>query len=623
MAKSEKNTRRGTPRTGTYSGHFRGFGFFVPDRGGDDLFVPPGREGDAIDGDTVEVLPAGGGTARVSRVVKRGRARLAGTYIGNGRFSPDAHHIGKMLVVAGKAEKGDKILVVPDKDGFRVDRVLGRSGARDVEDAAVLAELDIAPDFPPAVLDAATALPGPGEQDARGRLDLRQALTVVTIDPSTSRDFDDAISIQKDGDTWVLGVHIADVSYYVKPGTRIDQEARKRGTSVYLPGQVIPMLPERLSNDLCSLREGRDRLTLSVLMNYDAKGQLLKTTFAESVIRPDRRFSYERASRVMDGSRREKGVVGDVLQQMLSLADRLKKRRQSLDLPRDDTELVFDATGHVVDLRSIVKDVAHGVIEEFMLAANQEVARLMLTLKKPTLFRHHPAPEDLTPVWETLSLLGMKDPRKSDLPTAITKATEEGYGPTIASAVFRCMSRAQYTTRYSDHFSLAFAAYCHFTSPIRRYTDLTVHRALREAIQANHGPIVVAESGRERIPNPVFSGELETLGEDLNALSAAAERAESRIRRQRVLEFLLRQGAIPTVGQITGVVDKGLIMSLTEYGVSGFLALDMLPKDDYTATPGVLKGAKKTYALGQELDVCIHRIDPAASQLDLALAPRY
>ncbi|MDT8389722.1 MAG: RNB domain-containing ribonuclease [Lentisphaeria bacterium] len=623
MAKSGKSTRRRTPRLGTYSGHFRGFGFFVPDLGGDDLFIPPGREGDAIDGDTVEVIPAGGGTARVSRVVKRGRARLAGTCIGKGKFSPDAHHIGKILSVYGTAEKGDKILVVPDQDGFRIDRILGRSGAREVEDAAVLAELDIAPDFPAAVLAAAAALPGPSDHDVRGRLDLRQALTVVTIDPSTSRDFDDAISIQEDGNAWILGVHIADVSHYVKPGSTIDQEARKRGTSVYLPGQVIPMLPERLSNDLCSLREGRDRLALSVLLRYDLNGQLLETTFAESVIRPNRRFSYERASRVMDGSRREKGVVGEVLQKMLSLAEILKNRRCSLDLPRDDTELVFDATGHVVDLRSIVKDVAHGVIEEFMLAANREVARLMLGLNVPTLFRHHPAPEDLTPVWETLSLLGMEDARKVDLSGAVKKATREGYGPTIASAVFRCMSRARYTTRYSDHFSLAFDAYCHFTSPIRRYTDLVVHRALREAIQANHGPIVVTERGGKRIPGPVFSEHLEALGEGLNALSAAAERAESRIRRQRVLEFLIRQGAIPTVAQITGVVEKGLIMSLTEYGVSGFLAFDMLPKDDYTFAPGVLKGTKKTYALGQELDVCIHRIDPAASQLDLALAPRY
>lgn len=642
MTPSRKTPRKAPRLTGTYSGHLRGFGFFVPARGGDDLFVPPGHEGNAIDGDTVEAERRRGDTVQVTRVLERGRARLAGTFLGRRSFSPDAHHIGKILTVTGSAKKGDKILVVPELDAFRIERVLGRSGAPDVEDAAVLAELGIAAEFPAAVHKETKSLPAPAESAVADRLDLRSAVTVVTIDPVTSRDFDDAISVERSRDGWTLGVHIADVSHYVQPGTALDAEARRRGTSVYLPGRVIPMLPERLSNDLCSLREGKNRFALSVLLDYDTKGDLRRTRFAESVIRPARRFSYERASRVMDGTRRESGRVGRVLRDMLQLSELLRQRRQSLELPRNETELVFDAAGNVVDLRSIAHDVAHGVIEEFMLAANQQVARLMLLRGVPTLFRNHPAPEDLKAVRDVLELLGMEHgpsssspsssskrrssarvakPGEIDLPRVVSDAVSKGFGPTVTSAVFRCMSRARYTGTDSSHFSLGFPAYCHFTSPIRRYADLTVHRGLRGLLKAEGKPLVIRPGAKPG--KPKRDAAHEALGEQLTARAAAAERAESRIRRRRVLEFLLRQGPIPTTGQITGVVEKGLIVDLSEYGTSGFLATDALPGPSYDFEPGKLAGDRRTYRLGQDIEVCIHRIDPAASQLDLAPAPRY
>jgi len=621
MTASRRTSRRSSPLVGSYAGHFRGFGFFVPSRGGDDLFVPPGREGDAIDGDTVEVERRRGDTVQVVRIVERGRAKLAGTFLGRNAFSPDAHHIGKILTVTGDAEKGDKVLVVPELGGFRIERVLGRSGAPDVEDAAVLGELGIEPGFPGAVQKEADSLPPPAESAVGDRLDLRQAVTIVTIDPVTSRDFDDAVSVERSRDGWSLGVHIADVSHYVRPGTALDDEARRRGTSVYLPGRVIPMLPERLSNDLCSLREGKNRFALSVLLDYDRKGELRGVRFARSVIRPARRFSYERASRVMDGTRRESGRVGQVLRDMLQLAKLLRERRQSLELPRNETELVFDAAGNVVDLRSIASDVAHGVIEEFMLAANQEVARLMLLRGVPTLFRHHPAPENMATVREVLGLLGIEHSEELDLPRVVAEAVDRGFGPTVTSAVFRCMLRARYTTTDPSHFSLAFPAYCHFTSPIRRYADLTVHRSLCRLLDAEGNPLDLAP--RTQLGKPGPDDRHEALGEELNARAAAAERAESRIRRRRVLEFLLRQGPIPTTGQITGVVEKGLIVDLSEYGTSGFLAVDALPGPSYEFQPGKLVGDRRTYQLGQDIEVCIHRIDPAASQLDLALAPSY
>jgi ribonuclease R len=620
VANKRRETRPAAKLTGTYVGHVRGFGFFVPSSGGDDLFVPPGHEGEAIDGDTVEVQPGRGDTVRVKQVLARNRRRLVGTFLGDGTFLPDAHHVGKSLEVAGQARRGDKVLVTASIDGFRVDRVLGRAGAPEVEDAAVVAELDLETSFSKAVQREVADLHEDAGDELRHRLDLRTATTVVTIDPLTSRDFDDAISVERRGGGWELGVHIADVSHYVRPGTAVDQEARRRATSVYFPGRVVPMLPERLSNDLCSLREGRDRLTLSVLLAYDGDGDLRRVRFARSVIRPRRRFSYERASRVMDGSRRETGRVGTVLRDMLELAEKLRKRRRSLELARGDAELVFDAAGNVVDVRSVAKDVAHGVIEEFMLAANQQVARLMLARGVPTLYRHHPRPEDLSHVWQTLELLGVDRARRLGLRRAISKALRMGFGPAVSAAVFRCLPRARYTSAEVGHFSLDFDAYLHFTSPIRRYADLTVHRALHALLEGRRKQLSLEpEAGLQA---PLQDAHLDQLAAHINARAAAADRAESRVRRQRVLAFLLRQGAIPTTGQVTGVVERGLFVDLTEYGASGFLSIDALPAGDWRFEPGRLIGDRTMFRLGEEIEVSIHRIDPSAGQLDLVLAPR-
>ena len=259
MAKARRGSRRDASKRvrGTYVGHPRAFGFLLLEGGGADLFVPPKHEGDAIDGDTVLAERRGESAAKVTAIVARGRSRLCGTYIGRGAFLPDAHRIPKILSVEGKARKGDKVLVAVRPDALRIRRVLGRAGDPAIEDAAVLAELEISPQFPKPALAQAAKLKEPGPADFRGRLDLRDTKTVVTIDPVNSRDYDDAISLERRGKGWLLGVHIADVSHYVRQGSALDKEAHKRGTSVYLPTRVIPMLPEKLSNDLCSSARGR------------------------------------------------------------------------------------------------------------------------------------------------------------------------------------------------------------------------------------------------------------------------------------------------------------------------------------------------------------------------------
>lgn len=622
MPQGRKTSTSGSGRiTGSYIGHPRGFGFLVPEGGGADLFVPPGREGDAIDGDTVVAERMERDAARVIGVLERGRPLLVGTHLGRDSFLADAHRVPKILRVEGKARKGDKVLVAATLKGRRIRRVIGRAGAPDVEDAAVVAELEISPKFAPSALKEADRLQPPTRRDAGRRMDLRDKVTIVTIDPVTSRDFDDAISLERTNSGWLLGVHIADVSHYVREGSALDKEAHQRGTSVYLPNRVIPMLPEKLSNDLCSLREGTDRLAMSVLMQYSKKGKLMETTFAESIIRSDRRFSYERASRVMEGAKGERGKVQELLRNMAQLATLLKKGRRSLDIPRQEIELVYNGAGDVVDLHSPELDIAHGVIEEFMLAANREVARLMLRRGVPVMFRHHPEPTDMSAVWETARLLRVNLGKKPTLANAIAKCTEAGFQPAIAAELFRCMPRAVYTTSASSHFSLGFEAYCHFTSPIRRYVDLVTHRTLRKTLRETHGPVRQRPGGE--LGQPTSDRKQESLAEHLNARTLAADRAESRVRRRRILEFLLRQGGIPTEGQVTLVLERGLTLDLPEYSTSGFLSVDLLPGGPFKLGPGELKGSRQAYRLGDTLDVQIHRIDPASSQLDLALAPKF
>jgi len=609
------------PVRGTYIGHPRGFGFLVFEGGGADLFVPPKHEGDALDGDTVLAERRGDSRARVTAIVSRGRSLLSGTTIGRGAFLPDAHRIPKVLSVSGAARKGDKVLVEVRPNALCIRQVLGRAGDPAVEDAAVLGELEISPRFPKPVLAQAVKLKQPGPADFRGRLDLRDTKTVVTIDPVTSRDYDDAISLERRGKGWLLGVHIADVSHYVRHGSVLDKEAHKRGTSVYLPTRVIPMLPEKLSNDLCSLREGVDRLAISVLLHYDARGKLLDTTFAKSVIRSDRRFSYERASRVMDKTVKEKGGVRELLLNMARLAKILKQRRPSLDVPREEIELVFNGQGDVVDIRPTSQDAAHGVIQEFMLAANREVARLMLRQHQTALFRHHPTPADMSGVWDTLKQLGAATGNERSLPRVIGRAVAAGHGPAVSAAMLRCMPKACYTTRDASHFNLGFEAYTHFTSPIRRYADLVVHRTLSGILQ-RHGS-AMKQRAMGRFPAPVHDESLEALAQGVTERMTGADRAESRIRRRRVLEFLMRLGNVPTEGQVTMVVDRGLLVDLPEYGTSGFLSVDMLPGGPFQGEHGLLRGRDRSYRLGETVDVCIYRIDPASSKLDLVLAPHF
>jgi ribonuclease R len=435
----------------------------------------------------------------------------------------------------------------------------------------------------------------------------------------TARDFDDAISIRrKPGGGWLLGVHIADVGHYVRPGGALDREAISRGSSAYLPMRVVPMLPGVLSDGLCSLKEGEDRLALSVLLAYDRQGNLLEARAARSVIRSDRRFTYERASRVMEGAGGETREVAGVLREMFALARLLRARRPSLFIHEAGVEFVYSPAGVIVDVQTTEGDAAHWVIEEFMLAANREVAGWLLRIAEPALYRHHPPPGSSADLREFLAGAGIPGARQKPLPEVMRRAEEVGLGAAATSFLMDILESAEYTPRESSHDALGFAHYTHFTSPIRRYADLTVHRAVSRHVRP--GKWTEMGGPREAPAEPAASEDLARLATHLNRRERAIAFAEGRLRRRRVLDFLAQRMAEPLAGVVLRTVADGLLVNLPGYLISGFIDRALLGPGARLVEPHTFEAGGMTYRPGREISVRIRRVDPAAGELDLALA---
>jgi len=635
VAEAPRNRQTGEIE-GTYTGHPKGFGFVRPitldsrkrSLREHDLFIPREAAGDAIDGDRVMVRPGDRGTGKVTRVLEHGRTKLAGTYLGDGLFRPDSHSIPRVFPLkTGKARRGPplrrgcKVLVLRNDEGFFLGEVLGEARDPRVEDRAVLEELDISGEFPREVLREARRFEGGkvGSRQCRGRLDLRGEPTVVTIDPLSARDFDDAISIRRKGDGgYRLWVHIADVSHYVRPGRALDREARLRGLSVYLPTGVVPMLPEALSNGLCSLREGEDRLAISVQLNYDRRGTLQGARVARSVIRSDRRFTYERASRLMEGAGGETREISKLLKDMHRLAGQLRKQRPSLAIHEAGVEFIYSPEGELVEVHTTEGDSAHWVIEEFMLAANREIAGWLLGLGEPALFRHHPPPLGLEGVREFLSGMDIPGARNRPLPEVMRRAEEAGLGAAATSFLLEAMESAEYSSREASHHALGFPHYLHFTSPIRRYADLTVHRAVEKHLRSGKW-VEMKRKARQRrsAPAPVVAPDLEELASHLNRRERAAGYAERRLVRRRVLEFLSRRAGETFQGVILRVLDRGILVNLPGYLISGFIEMGYLGAAPRRPGPHRLVAGGKTYHPGQEILVRLRRVDPGRGELDL------
>ncbi len=649
---------------GTFHGHERGFGFVVPlQPGAEHIFIAPDAMGGALHGDRVVARKSGrpvGGRSlegEVIRVLARANQRIVGTLDregGLGFVVPDERRIPYAVVVPagalGGARSGDKVVVEITRwpeprrapEGRVVER-LGRDGAPGVDILAVMYRYGLPTRFPEEVERQAEGVPLEVlPEDLEGRLDLRDRL-VVTIDGEDARDLDDAVSLETvdgpDGARWRLGVHIADVAHYVPEGSALDREARERGTSVYLVDRVVPMLPPRLSNGICSLNPGADRLTLSVFMDFDARGRRMRYEFAASVIRSRARLTYTAVWRslagdgarpldaslpavVMAASPEEEAALPGVLAEMKKLASVLRERRMrrgsiALDLP--EPKVILDASGRPLEVKRAERNLAHDLIEEFMLAANETVAAHCARRQIPCLYRIHEEPEaeKVEGLAETLHNLGIPfragKRRPRDFQAALEAARGRPEEALVHAMVLRAMPQARYAADNLGHFGLAAKWYCHFTSPIRRYPDLVVHRVLKQVL-AGYLPAERAA---------VMAQDFPEIARHSSERERRAEEAEMETVRAKMAEWM--EGRVGQVfeGTVSGVTAFGIFVQLDNL-IEGLVHVSTMDDDYYRFDEEQMaligERRRRRFRLGDRLRVRVTGASATARQVDFVLA---
>jgi len=511
--------------------------------------------------------------------------------------------------------------VPPDAPAHLVE-VLGADDRPEFDALAIASQFRLRTRFPAAAEAEAAAFHDPVARDLRGREDLRQQVA-FTIDPEDARDHDDALSLRDAGGGRVeVGVHIADVSHYVREGGALDAEARERGTSCYLPDEVVPMLPERLSADLCSLREGVDRLAISVLATLDERGVLHEYRFAETVIRSRAKLSYERVESALAGGEPLPAALQEPCERLMTLARALRRRRLAvgaLALESAEARAVVDPHGAPLRIERRPHLASHELVEEFMLLANRCVGEAGSLRGAGMLWRVHEPPLErkLAELDEMLRALGLPRLGRADEPHRSLQALlavplDERRRRIVHRLALRSLARARYLERDLGHFGLATREYCHFTSPIRRYPDLHVHRRVREWLHRR----------REAAWDPHANAALATRCTDAEQNAAEAEREAIRVKGLRWLEGRLGERAS---GSITGLVPRGFFVELDDAPVDGFVrvGMDLDDRFDLDAAGVRLVGrrTRRRFTLGDAVDVVVARVDVPARECDFALVP--
>jgi len=626
-----------------------GYGFVVPEARRErkaDRFVAAANIKEAFHGDRVvarvERRGPRGPEGRIIRVLERANERIVGRYEADGSFCGhvvpfDPRVLHEVFVPAGEegAAAGGEMVTVEitrpptatRNPAGRVVAVLGRIADPGVDLKVVIAKYALPDAFPPEVEEEARRVARPvGPGETAGRTDFRDWLT-VTIDPETARDHDDAVAIERRPDGgYRLAVHIADVAHYVREGAPIDEEAYLRGTSVYFPDTVLPMLPHALSSDLCSLVEGRDRLTQSVVIDLDARGRVQKSTFHDGVIRSAARLSYTEAQAVVDGdaaARERFGALVASLVEMDELAKLMRARRYergSLDFDLPEPKLVLDATGEMTGIVRHERLDSMRLVEEFMLAANEAVAEKLHRAGVGALYRIHeqPDPERVEEFVELLSSLGYRLPRREngvrpeDFQLVLRQIEGRPEEKLVSYLLLRTMKLARYHEENLGHFGLATEMYAHFTSPIRRYPDLVVHRALR-ALRGG-GDAARETWLREKLPE---------MGLHLSERERRAADAERELVEWKKVRFMAGKLGETFSGYVTGVQAFGLFVELDEIYVQGLVHVSSM-RDDYYLfheKAHLLRGenTKATYRLGDRVEVQVARVDLERRQVDFVL----
>ena len=664
---------RGDEFEGTYRHNKRGFGFVVPTdpTSHEDLFIPPGENGGAITGDVVRAKITSRGqrdgkaiyTGRITEVVKRTNKRFVGSLIKSGgqwMVLPDGNTLTEAILTPDAASRhikpGTKVVVeltsYPEQ-GQRaqgvITEVLGAAGEKDVDLKSIIVQYNLPGDFPDAVKDQARAAVDTfdARKEANWRLDLSDEV-ICTIDPDDAKDYDDAISLkQVEQGYWELGVHIADVSYFVKEQTPLDLEAVDRGNSTYFPGYVIPMLPEVLSNGVCSLQEGVPRLCKSAFITYDDDAQPIRARFANTIIQSDKRLRYREAQAIIDGALEIPHPDGpkrigdypphvvELLKQMNTLAKRLQKRRRQqgqlvLNLP--SIELGLDEEGRVVEAIEEDQSFTHTLIEMFMVEANEAVARLFDSLNVPFIRRVHPGPdvEDADRLRQFVHVAGYKLPKEMDrkaLQALLEQVKDKPEGFAINLAILKSLSRAEYSPERIGHYALASENYCHFTSPIRRYADLTVHRLLDAYFAATGSPTGESRTrkGKKKITLDDIPTEedLFEIGRHISFTERRSQDAERELRQVKVLTLLQDHVGEEFTGVVTGITNFGIFVQIQKYLIDGLIRYENLLDDwwDVDERSGSVRGQRTgtRIGIGDVTTVRIGRVDLARRELDLVV----
>ena len=649
---SRKNRKKQRPVvTGILSKHKKGFGFVIPDEGSfdRDIFISPSDMNGAMEGDRVEVdlipeyLWEQSPQGIITKVTDRKLKEVAGFFDKGKKFGfvvPVDRKHNEDIYIPKKAFSGAKngdivvaaITGYPDRKNSaegKITGILARAGEPGGDIKAIIRQRGLFFTFPSKAAAQAKAISkaGVGEQDMAGRRDLRGE-NIITIDGADSKDFDDAVSVKRlDNGNFLLGVHIADVSHYIGEDSPLDKEALKRGNSVYIINQVVPMLPKELSNGICSLNEGEERLTLSVDMEITPEGDITEHNIYESVIRSKHRMVYTDVSDIIENDDRELAAkcsdIYDMLMDMKELAQILRSKREaagSLDFDLDEAYITLDEKGVPVSVNLCERRTANRMIEEFMLAANKTVAEQFFWLELPFVYRVHEKPDAEKMQEFRTFLMGLSIRLKGEggniHPKALNEVLEQvagtSYENVVNTVMLRSMKKAFYSTECEGHFGLSMKYYCHFTSPIRRYPDLIIHRIIKEYL---HGGI-----DDERIA--VLSKKTQEAAETSSVTERAAIELERDVEKMKKAQYMSYHIGESFEGVISGITGYGMYVEL-ENTIEGLVRLDRMYDDYYDAYPEqyriVGQRTNKVYSLGQRVSIIVSDADYYEGTIDFRL----
>ncbi len=633
--------------TGTFTAHSKGYGFVTLEGDEEDIYIPSGQVNGAFHRDIVQVAieQSPEGKRREGKVVKilsHGLAQVVGTYESSSNFGfviPDDPKIGRDIFVPKERSKGavDGHKVVVELTDYgkkskspegKIVEIIGHMHDPGTDIISLIKAYEIPVDFPERVLNQAVRVAKDvSGADRAGRADLRD-WQMVTIDGEDAKDLDDAVSLTQEDGIYCLGVHIADVTNYVQERSALDVEALKRGTSVYLVDRVIPMLPHTLSNGICSLNEGEDRLALSCIMKIDEKGRVIDHRIAESVIRVDRRMSYTNVKKILEDrdpetieAYREFVPMFERMKELAAILRRKRMRRGSIDFDFPETKILLDSAGRPVEIKPYERNVATKIIEDFMLIANETVAEDFFWQQTPFVYRTHETPDNekirkLAMFINNFGYaihIGSDEVHPKELQKLLQKIEGAPEETLISRLTLRSMRQARYSVQGSGHFGLATSYYCHFTSPIRRYPDLQIHRIIKECLRGR--------MDEKRLSH--YEAILPEVAQHSSETERRADELERETEKLKKAEYMSRHIGEEFAGVISGVTAWGMYVELPNT-VEGLVHVTSLLDDYYEYMENsyelVGQATNRHFKLGQRVKVVVAGVDLLQRTIDFELA---